>query len=212
MEGEREDNKVEKRKRYRLSKRDINTKVYTVNQESKHLLVKNIPNYLGLEKELKELFFQFGQLEEFHILWEYEGENEYSDVYWIKFHELEASFKAKRQLNKFLFFGVLLKVEYAPQFETESETREKLVMRKQQIQERIQPNFYSNNNNNLEKSMIARTPKEKGEEKNETAENIQNILLSQKIQQQKIKAQSLNEQTKPNNQTIQKIREKLKKK
>jgi hypothetical protein len=55
------------RKRYRTPKRDISVRVYTLNQESKYLLVKNVPS-LGATKELLKLFALYGPIEEYYIV------------------------------------------------------------------------------------------------------------------------------------------------
>lgn len=55
------------RKKYRTPKRDIAVRVYTLNQESKYLLVKNIPA-LGATKELLKLFALYGPIEEYFII------------------------------------------------------------------------------------------------------------------------------------------------
>lgn len=56
-----ENDEVSDRKKYRRSKRDVVTKVYTVNQESRYLIVKNIPA-LGATKELLQLFAIHGPI------------------------------------------------------------------------------------------------------------------------------------------------------
>ncbi len=60
-----EEGKVDEnhRKTYRKPKREIAVKVYTVNHESKYLLVKNVPA-LGATKELLQLFSSFGPIVE----------------------------------------------------------------------------------------------------------------------------------------------------
>ncbi len=82
------------------------------------------------------------------MLYEYDTGDEYTDAYWIKFSFVKDSQEAKRKLDDYPFFGQLLHVSYAPQFETVIDAREKLMERKKSVLERLQPQRYQNNNNN----------------------------------------------------------------
>ncbi|KAH7415206.1 hypothetical protein KP509_14G032800 [Ceratopteris richardii] len=86
-----------------------NVRVYTVSDESKYLIVKNVPA-LGCIEELVKLFGSYGPIEEF----------------------------AKRKLDNFNFLGNLIEVNYAPTYETVLDTKEKLEERSSILLRRIQ--------------------------------------------------------------------------
>lgn len=97
---------------------------------------------MGAMKELVERFALYGAIEQYNALDEYPAED-FTEVYLIKYMNLQSARTAKRKMDEQSFFGGLLHVCYAPEFETIEETRKKL-------QER--------------KSYIARTTKNKGME------------------------------------------------
>ena len=71
----------------------------------------------------------------------------YTDVYMIKFCEIEAAKKAKSKLDNHYFFSKDLHVCYAPEYETVQDTREKLNKRRTMIR-RSKKSKHKNNNNN----------------------------------------------------------------
>ncbi|XP_052186410.1 uncharacterized protein LOC127797494 isoform X2 [Diospyros lotus] len=83
-------------------------RVYTVCDESKYLIVKNVPA-LGCGDELSKLFGSYGDIEEF----------------------------AKRKLDEYVFFGNRLKVSYATHYESLSDTKEKLEGRRKEVLARL---------------------------------------------------------------------------
>ncbi|KFQ87296.1 RNA-binding protein 48, partial [Phoenicopterus ruber ruber] len=105
--------------------------VYTVNLESRYLLIQGVPA-LGVMKELVEQFALYGAIEEYHALDEYPAE-QFTEVYLIKFQKLQCARVAKKKMDERSFFGSLLHVCYAPEFETVQETREKLQDRRKYI-------------------------------------------------------------------------------
>ncbi|XP_009077729.1 PREDICTED: RNA-binding protein 48, partial [Acanthisitta chloris] len=105
--------------------------VYTINLESRYLLIQGVPA-LGVMKELVEQFALYGAIEEYHALDEYPAE-QFTEVYLIKFQKLQCARVAKRKMDERSFFGSLLHVCYAPEFETVQETREKLQDRRKYI-------------------------------------------------------------------------------
>ncbi|XP_072507605.1 RNA-binding protein 48 isoform X2 [Notamacropus eugenii] len=105
--------------------------VYTVNLESRYLIIQGVPA-VGVMKELIEQFALFGAIEQYNALDEYPAE-EFTEVYLIKFQKLQSARIAKRKLDERSFFGGLLHVCYAPEFETVQETREKLQERRRYI-------------------------------------------------------------------------------
>ncbi|XP_038625483.1 RNA-binding protein 48 [Tachyglossus aculeatus] len=119
------------RAKYREGRRPRAVKVYTINLESRYLLVQGVPA-LGVMKELVEQFALYGAIEQYNALDQYPAE-EFTDVYLIKFQKLQSARVAKRKLDERSFFGGLLHVCYAPEFETVQETREKLQDRQRYI-------------------------------------------------------------------------------
>ncbi|NWI88120.1 RBM48 protein, partial [Pitta sordida] len=105
--------------------------VYTINLESRYLLIQGVPA-LGVMKELVEQFALYGAIEEYHALDEYPAE-QFTEVYLLKFQKLQCARVAKKKMDERSFFGSLLHVCYAPEFETVQETREKLQDRRKYI-------------------------------------------------------------------------------
>ncbi|NWX82461.1 RBM48 protein, partial [Nothoprocta pentlandii] len=105
--------------------------VYTINLESRYLLAQGVPA-LGLMRELVEQFALYGAIEEYHALDGYPAEP-FTEVYLIKFQKLQCARVAKKKMDERSFFGSLLHVCYAPEFETVQETREKLQDRRKYI-------------------------------------------------------------------------------
>ncbi|NWU98298.1 RBM48 protein, partial [Upupa epops] len=121
----------ESRAKYREGRRPRAVKVYTINLESRYLLIQGVPA-LGVMKELVEQFALYGAIEEYHALDEYPAE-QFTEVYLIKFQKLQCARVAKKKMDERSFFGSLLHVCYAPEFETVQETREKLQDRRRYI-------------------------------------------------------------------------------
>ncbi|NXY88447.1 RBM48 protein, partial [Alcedo cyanopectus] len=121
----------ESRAKYREGRRPRAVKVYTINLESQYLLIQGVPA-LGVMKELVEQFALYGAIEEYHALDEYPAE-QFTEVYLIKFQKLHCARVAKRKMDERSFFGSLLHVCYAPEFESVQETREKLQDRRKYI-------------------------------------------------------------------------------
>ncbi|KAG9449871.1 hypothetical protein H6P81_009836 [Aristolochia fimbriata] len=112
-------------------------RVYTVCDESRYLIVRDVPA-LGCGDELLELFKQYGEVEECKPM-DAEDCAPFTDVYWIKFFKCSHARFAKRKLDESVFLGNRLQVSYAPQFETLSDTKEKLEGRRKEVLSRINP-------------------------------------------------------------------------
>lgn len=132
------------RPRYRAGKKETAVKAYTINQESRYLIVKNVPA-LGNVEELIKLFALYGTIEEYRLLDEEKSE-QFTDVYWIRFAEIAAARIAKRKCDDYNFIGNLLDVAYAPQFETVADMRNKLEERRRIVARKIAQNYAENNN------------------------------------------------------------------
>ncbi|XP_034375478.2 RNA-binding protein 48 [Arvicanthis niloticus] len=119
------------RAKYREGRRPRAVKVYTINLESQYLLIQGVPA-VGAMKELVERFALYGAIEQYNALDEYPAED-FTEVYLIKFVKLQSARLAKKKMDEQSFFGGLLHVCYAPEFETVEETRKKLEERKAYI-------------------------------------------------------------------------------
>ncbi|KAF8031197.1 hypothetical protein BT93_D0410 [Corymbia citriodora subsp. variegata] len=112
-------------------------RVYTVSDELRYLIVRNVPA-LGCGDELLKLFATYGDVEECKPTDEEDCEP-YTDVYWIKFRLDCNSRFAKRKLDEYAFYGNRPQVSYAPHFESLSDTREKLEARRKEVLARSNP-------------------------------------------------------------------------
>ncbi|KAK9154393.1 hypothetical protein Sjap_001873 [Stephania japonica] len=110
-------------------------RVYTVCDESRYLIVRNVPA-LGCGHDLQHLFASYGDVEECKPMDEEDCEP-YTDVYWIKFALISNARFAKKKLDEFVFLGNRLKVSYAPHFETLADTKEKLECRRKEVLARL---------------------------------------------------------------------------
>ncbi|KAM3706346.1 hypothetical protein ACB098_03G145500 [Castanea mollissima] len=112
-------------------------RVYTVCDESRYLIVRNVPA-LGCGDDLFKLFSSYGDVEECKPM-DAEDCEPFTDVYWIKFHLVSNARFAKKKLDEFVFLGNRLQVSYAPQFESLSDTKDKLEGRRREVLARLNP-------------------------------------------------------------------------
>ncbi|KAF0311878.1 Leucine-rich repeat and WD repeat-containing protein 1 [Amphibalanus amphitrite] len=102
--------------------------VYTVADESRHLLLRNVSS-LNIADELAALCQRFGPLAQFGPVDGYETER-FTKVYHVQYKRMAAARFAKVQLDDRSFFGTHLKACYAPELETLEETADKLRWRR----------------------------------------------------------------------------------
>ncbi|KAK2887006.1 hypothetical protein QQF64_014064 [Cirrhinus molitorella] len=124
-------NVAQTRPKYREGRRLKAVKVYTINLESRFLLVQGVPA-IGVMTELVQLFALYGVIEEYRALDEYPAE-QFTEVYLFKFQKLTSARVAKRHTDEKSFFGGQLHVCYAPEYETVEETRQKLQDRRRYV-------------------------------------------------------------------------------
>lgn len=110
-------------------------RVYTVCDESKYLIVRNV-SALGCEDELLKLFGTLGEVEECKPM-DAEDCEAFTDVYWMKFRQVNNARFAKRKLDESVFLGNRLQVSYAQQYESLSDTKEKLEGRRKEVFARL---------------------------------------------------------------------------
>ncbi|KAK3017110.1 hypothetical protein RJ639_006960 [Escallonia herrerae] len=109
---------------------------------SLYLIVRNVPA-LGCGDELSNLFASYGEVEECKPM-DAEDCEPYTDVYWIKFRQVNNARFAKRKLDEYIFLGNKLQVSYGSQFESLSDTKEKLEGRRRDVLARLNREFYCN--------------------------------------------------------------------
>ncbi|AQK61226.1 nucleic acid binding protein [Zea mays] len=110
-------------------------RVYTVCDESRYLIVRNVPS-LGCGDDLASLFGTYGPVEECTPM-DAEDSEPYTDVFFVKFSQVNNARFAKRKLDESVFLGNRLQVTYAPQFESPQDTKEKLEVRRKEVLGRI---------------------------------------------------------------------------
>ncbi|CAL9234569.1 unnamed protein product [Arabidopsis halleri] len=112
-------------------------RVYTVCDESRYLIVRNVPA-LGCGDDLMRLFMTYGEVEECKPM-DAEDCAEFTDVYWIKFRLITNARFAKRKLDESTFLGNRLQISYAPEYESVSDTKDKLETRRKEVLARLNP-------------------------------------------------------------------------
>jgi len=132
-----------KRPGYRESRWEKAVRVYTINQESKYVIVVGVPA-VGATKELLQQFALYGDIEEYRHLDEYPVE-EFTEAYWIKYKRIQSARHGKKKMDNRSFFGGLLHVFYAPEYESVDDTRCKLMERKRSVLRKCQEYFGEDN-------------------------------------------------------------------
>ncbi|KAG0361645.1 RNA-binding protein 48 [Podila minutissima] len=105
--------------------------VYTINHESRHLIIENVPSY-GVIDELVDLCGTHGEIEEYRLLDTYPSA-QFTRAYLISYNHIQDARTSKRKLNGHNFFSQLLHTRYAPEFETVQDTQLKLAQRRHDI-------------------------------------------------------------------------------
>uniref|UniRef100_A0A182YP45 Uncharacterized protein n=1 Tax=Anopheles stephensi TaxID=30069 RepID=A0A182YP45_ANOST len=114
------------------SKQLTAVRVYSVANESRHLLVFGVPQ-INLLRELRQEFVRFGALESICNItdtWqrEHAGSDElllepFTDVFHVCFAKLEKARQAKKLLDARNFYGGILHISYAPERESVEEVQ-----------------------------------------------------------------------------------------
>ncbi|GER54176.1 RNA-binding (RRM/RBD/RNP motifs) family protein, partial [Striga asiatica] len=124
----------------------------------RYLIVRNVPS-LGCADELLKLFSTYGKVDECKPM-DAEDCEAYTDVYWIKFHQVNNSRFAKRKLDESVFLGNRLKVSYAPEYESLSDTKEKLEGRRKEVVARLNSKRYKGGPSDYTPSVSTHLPKD----------------------------------------------------
>lgn len=116
--------------------------------ESKHLLIFGVPK-INVSQELKKRLLRFGPLN--HVrnvtaeMLEKQMELEqFTEVFWVKFSKIYDARKCKRFLDAKEFYGSILHISYAPEYEDVAELEEKLNNRRLEVENAIKRNEHFN--------------------------------------------------------------------
>ncbi|XP_013105057.1 RNA-binding protein 48 [Stomoxys calcitrans] len=132
------------RLKYRQGKELKAVKVYTVANESKHILVFGVPK-INLQNELKQKLRKFGAIKHVRIVTAdllnkgFEIES-FTEVFWVCFERVFDARKCKRYMDAKSFYGGILHISYAAEYETIEELREKLELRRTEVDYRVRAN------------------------------------------------------------------------
>ncbi|CAF1114091.1 unnamed protein product [Adineta ricciae] len=132
---------------YRNGKKPRAVKVYTIAQESKYLLVQNIPSIAGAGEQLVPHFSQYGAIEQYWKLDGYERKDpqegeQFLDTMLIKYVQISRARVAKCRLDDLNFMGSNLHVCYAPECETLDDLKEKIQERKTIVRRKSELNKF----------------------------------------------------------------------
>lgn len=117
---------------YRDGRKPTAVKVYTIHHESKYLIVQGVPT-VGASNELLKLLETVGEVAEHKILDDYPCD-QFTEVHLFKYKKIQSARFAKHRLDDWSFYGGVLHICYAPEFETVQETREKLWERRRIVE------------------------------------------------------------------------------
>ncbi|XP_057319669.1 RNA-binding protein 48 [Microplitis mediator] len=120
---------------YRQGKKLTAIKVYTVNDESQHIIISGVPK-LKLIDDVRKIIIPYGVIKELVVINDYPDED-FTESYHVRYERIQSARIAKRFLDGKNFFGGILHVFYAPELESVVETRKKLIQRRRDISVRI---------------------------------------------------------------------------
>uniref|UniRef100_A0A182M9P2 RNA-binding protein 48 n=1 Tax=Anopheles culicifacies TaxID=139723 RepID=A0A182M9P2_9DIPT len=130
---------------YRRSRQLTAVRVYSVANESRHLLIFGVPQ-INLLRELRQELVRHGALESISNItdgWQREHADSdelmlepFTDVFHVCFAKLEKARQAKKLLDARNFYGGILHISYAPERESVEETRAKLNQRRSEVRYR----------------------------------------------------------------------------
>jgi len=171
---------------YRNGKKLRAVKVYTIAQESKYLLIQNIPAISGVLEQLLPYFNQYGNIEQYWRLDGYErkdpkDDEQFIDTILIKFVQIHQARLAKCRLDDMNFMGSNLHICYAPECENLEDLREK-IMERRTIVERKKKLVKNNTTKSFEqKTNEIRTKMRETVQKS----NLISLVLQQEIKKKK---------------------------
>lgn len=119
-------------------------KTYTVANESQNLLIFGVPK-INLVQELRQRLSRFGKLTHIRNVTQEMLEKQleieqFTEVFWSKFQKIYDARKCKRFMDAKEFYGGILHISYAPEYETKEELKDKLQKRKLEIEYTLKRN------------------------------------------------------------------------
>ncbi|KAI4470113.1 hypothetical protein MML48_1g02839 [Holotrichia oblita] len=129
---------------YRQGRKLTAVKSYTINNESQHLCIYGVPQ-INLRSELKSLCSKYGRVLNIHVALDYETEI-FTECYHVQYDRIQSARVAKRLLDDHSFYGGILHVCYAPEYESIQETRHKLFQRCKDVLKRLPNHDFSEEN------------------------------------------------------------------
>lgn len=126
----------ETRPAYRQGRKLLAVKVYTINSESSHLFIYGVPK-INLRNELKSACLKYGKIKSYRCVIDYKTEL-FTECYHVQFERIQSARVAKRLLDNKSFYGGILHVCYAPEYETINDTRNKLQHRLKDVRNRLE--------------------------------------------------------------------------
>ena len=152
------------RPRYRQGHKLTSVKVYTVNDESKYLMVFGVSD-INIEREFTILCQKYGQLVEIKQMKNYPTD-EFTTVFQVQYKFLRNAIFAKKKLDGLEFYGNILHVCYSPEFENIDDVREKLIERRRSIRNGTSPGNIQSKTNYTKKYKSKRLLKDLLKEEN----------------------------------------------
>ncbi|ORX62897.1 hypothetical protein DM01DRAFT_1331008 [Hesseltinella vesiculosa] len=122
---------------YRDPKELCAVKVYTIAQESRHLVMHNIPALSGEDQIIKALLDQLGKIGTVDTWKKQQGNGNYTNSLAITMATIDEARQVKRQWDDQPFYANLLQVFYTPELETLDDLRNKLLDRRTKVQQRL---------------------------------------------------------------------------
>ncbi|OWZ15664.1 hypothetical protein PHMEG_00010658 [Phytophthora megakarya] len=129
-------------------------RVFTVANESRYVVVRNVPA-LGVIEDLLKRLSLYGKVCEYRLLdhaddreeaLRYENtdhdDNEFTDTVWVQYETVNNARHAKARGVQKPFYGSRLQISYAPQFESRDDTADKLAQRRLLLLRRARPNVH----------------------------------------------------------------------
>jgi hypothetical protein len=153
------------RPEYRDTKKPTSVCVYTIAQESRYLIIENIPIYGNSIEDFIKFCGQFGQVNEYRMLDTHASSSSTADVVWIQYASIQEARYAKRKMDDKSFNYNLLRVNYAPEYETPKDIRIKFQDRFQAVHTRL-------NNNNSKRKKWGEQPTRNNEKQTKKKQNI----------------------------------------
>ncbi|CAO3608973.1 unnamed protein product [Cunninghamella blakesleeana] len=186
---------AENRPEYRNPKIPRSVKVYTIGQESRHLIINNIPAISGEEEIIQDLLNKcwiYGQIKEWRLL-EKEKEDKgvhFTNRIYVQYSTIDQSRLAKNKLSGFVFYANLLQASYAPEYDSIDDLRFKFQNRQSTVYRRLQQlakeNYKMNHPHyNMKKrkrsNSSTMTEKEKDEKKDHHPQQVQQQQHAQQL-------------------------------